>query len=57
VRIELFDVAGRTVHQEQRQLFNGQQVSLGLAGSVANGAYTLRLTSPQGRSEQRVVVQ
>lgn len=57
VVIELFDVAGRTVHQEQRQLFNGQQVALGLAGKLAHGAYTLRLSSSEGRSEQRVVVQ
>lgn len=57
VTIELFDVAGRAVHQEQRQLFNAQQFNLGLAGSLANGAYTLRLTSAEGRSTQRVVVQ
>jgi hypothetical protein len=57
VTIELFDVAGRAVHQEQRQLFNGQQFALGLAGSLAQGTYTLRLTGAQGRSEQRVVVQ
>ncbi|MBL7953187.1 MAG: T9SS type A sorting domain-containing protein [Flavobacteriales bacterium] len=57
VAIELFDVAGRSVHQEQRQLFNGQQANLGLAGTLAAGTYTLRLTSSEGRSEQRVVVQ
>ena len=56
VAIELFDVAGRAVHQEQRQLFNGQQVDLGLAGKLAQGVYTLRLTTSSGRSEQRVVV-
>jgi hypothetical protein len=56
VAIDLFDMAGRTVHQEQRQLFNGQQVDLGLAGKLAPGVYTLRLTSSSGRSEQRVVV-
>lgn len=57
VMIQLFDVAGRVAHQEQRQLFNGQQVNLGLAGKLAAGTYTLRLTSTEGRSEQRVVVQ
>lgn len=57
VVIELFDVAGRAIHQSQRQLLNGQQVDLGLAGKLAHGAYTLRLSSPEGRSEQRVVVQ
>lgn len=56
VAIELYDVAGRAVHQEQRQLFNGQQVDLGLAGKLAQGVYTLRLTTSSGRSEQRVVV-
>lgn len=56
VTIELLDVAGRAVHQEQRQLFNGQQFDLDLAGVLANGAYTLRLTSLQGRSAQKVVV-
>ncbi|MBL7939622.1 MAG: T9SS type A sorting domain-containing protein [Flavobacteriales bacterium] len=57
VSIELFDVAGRAVHQEQRQLFNGQQVRLGLNGTLANGLYTVRLTTAGGRSEQRVTVQ
>lgn len=57
VAIELFDVAGRTIHQGQRQLSNGQQVDLGLAGTLANGMYTLRLTTTEGRSEQRVIVQ
>ncbi len=57
VSIDLFDVAGRTVYQEQRQLFNGQQVVLGLNGTLANGMYTVRLTTVGGRSEQRVIVQ
>lgn len=57
VAVELFDVTGRTIHQEQRQLFNGQQMDLGLAGTLSAGTYTLRLTTPEGRSEQRVVVQ
>jgi hypothetical protein len=57
VVIELFDVAGRAVHQEQRQLFQGQQVDLGLAGVLAKGVYTLRLSSSEGRSEQHVVIQ
>lgn len=57
VAIELFDVAGRAVYQEQRQLFNGQQVALGLSGTLANGLYTVRLTTAGGRSEQRVIVQ
>ncbi len=57
VSIELFDVAGRAVHQEQRQLFNGQQVALDLSGTLANGLYTVRLTTAGGRSEQRVIVQ
>ena len=57
VAIELFDVAGRAVHQEQRQLFNGQQVALSLGGMLANGLYTVRLTTANGRSEQRVIVQ
>lgn len=56
VVIELVDVSGRTVHQEQRQLFNGQQADLGLAGTLASGMYTLRLSTPEGRAEQRVVV-
>lgn len=57
VAIELFDVAGRMVHQEQRQLSNGQRTVLGLAGTLAHGSYTLRLSTAQGRTEQRVVVQ
>jgi len=57
VIIELFDVAGRMVHQDQRQLANGQRTSLGLAGTIAHGSYTLRLSTATGRSEQRVVVQ
>lgn len=55
--VELFDVAGRIVHQEQRQLNGGQRVDLGLAGKLTGGIYTLRLTTANGRSEQRVVVQ
>lgn len=57
VTIELFDVAGRNVYQEQRQLANGQRTGLGLAGTLAHGSYTLRLSTADGRSEQRVVVQ
>lgn len=57
VAIELFDVAGRMVHQELRQLANGQRTDLGLAGTLAHGSYTLRLATATGRSEQRVVVQ
>lgn len=57
VMIELFDVTGRMAHQERRQLANGQQVGLALSGLLAKGTYTLRLTSSEGRSEQRVVVQ
>ncbi|MEO8587968.1 MAG: GEVED domain-containing protein [Flavobacteriales bacterium] len=54
--ITVLDMTGREVYSEKRQLVKGQQVHLPLAGSLAAGTYSLRLTSEFGRGEQRFVV-
>ncbi len=56
VTIELFDVTGRSVHMDRRRLTAGSTVAIHLAGQVAQGTYTMRLTGSSGSSEQRVVV-
>jgi len=56
VDVELMDMTGRLVYGERRQMTNGAQIPVALAGQVAAGTYVVRLTSPLGRSEQRVVV-
>lgn len=56
VSIDLLDMTGRTIATEQRYLTKGQNVTLSLAGKLAAGAYSLRLSSATGRSEQRVLV-
>ena len=54
--IDVLDMTGRVVYSEQRQLVKGQQVHLALARTLASGTYALRLSSENGRGEQRFVV-
>ena len=57
MRIELFDLTGRTVYVERTRLVSGSTLALHLGGQLAQGTYTMRLTGAQGHTEQRVVVQ
>lgn len=54
--IEVIDLGGRVAYSEKVNLSNGQQHELRLAGQLSTGAYSVRLTSAMGRSEQRVMV-
>ena len=56
VNIELLDLGGRVAFKEEVRLSNGQQHQLHLAGQLAQGAYTLRLSTNKGMSEQRLMV-
>ena len=54
--LELFDMTGRLVHAERTSLAKGQQHTMDLEGALVQGTYSLRFTTAEGRSEQRVVV-
>lgn len=54
--IEFIDLGGRVAHAEVVELANGRPHEMHLAGKLAQGAYTLRLSSEMGRSEQAVMV-
>lgn len=54
--LDVLDMTGRLVHTEQQQVSKGQQVLLTMAGRLAAGTYMLRLSTEQGRSEQRIVI-
>ena len=56
MRIELFDLTGRTVYAERTRLVSGSTLAIHLGGQLAQGTYTMRLTGAQGHTEQRVVV-
>lgn len=56
VNIEMLDLGGRVSYKEEVRLSSGQQHQLHLSGQLAQGAYTLRLSSNKGMSEQRVMV-
>lgn len=56
VRLDVFDLAGRTVWQEQWQGVKATPHNVSLGGRLAAGTYSLRLTSASGRSDQRVVI-
>ncbi|MEO8587969.1 MAG: T9SS type A sorting domain-containing protein [Flavobacteriales bacterium] len=57
VLLEVFDVTGRAMYQEQWHVIQGQPHHVALAGRLAEGTYLVRFTSSDGRSEQRVVIQ
>ena len=56
VSLELFDLGGRSVHTSTVLLNAGQAHTMELAGRVAQGSYTLRITSGNERHDVRVVV-
>lgn len=56
VSLDVLDMTGRVVYGMQRPLTKGQDIDLSLAGRLAEGNYVLRMTSTEGRSEQRIVV-
>jgi hypothetical protein len=55
VRVEVLDVAGRLVQSEQRSISNGW-FSFDLSGGISAGIYTLRLSTPEFLTEQRLLV-
>jgi len=55
--MEVYDMTGRILHSDVRQLNNGEHSTLSLSGRLAAGTYILRLTNEQGSMEQRFVVQ
>lgn len=57
VRIEVIDMGGRSVLQEVLPLVQGQIVTIGAAGRLAQGLYTVRVTSDAGVSGHRLMVQ
>lgn len=56
VRLYVFDLAGRTVWQEQWQSVKATSHHVSLGGRLACGTYSLRLTSAGGRSDQRIII-
>ncbi len=56
VTMELLDLTGRVVHSTIRSLVTGQVVDLQLADKLAAGTYSLRLSSHDGQSVQRMIV-
>lgn len=55
--VELVDATGRIAHSEQIAAVDGSAIALNLAGRLAQGAYTLRISAADGAvMQQRVVV-
>ena len=54
--VEVVDMGGRIVHQERVAMVNGQQYPILLAGKLAQGIYSVRLTNAAGRVVLRMVV-
>jgi hypothetical protein len=57
VVLEVFDMAARLVHTARPVVTAGEDVQVALRGGVAPGTYLLRMTTADGRYEQRIVVQ
>jgi hypothetical protein len=57
VMLEVFDMAARLVHTARPVVTAGEDVQVALRGGVAPGTYLLRMTTADGRYEQRIVVQ
>jgi hypothetical protein len=55
-RLDVLDMSGRLVFSEQEQLGGNGPIQLSLAGRVAPGTYLLRMTTPESRSEQRLIL-
>jgi Secretion system C-terminal sorting domain len=56
VTVELLDVAGRVVLMERRSVTAGGSMTLNVSSAVPAGLYTVRLTTPEQRAEQRLLV-
>lgn len=57
VLLQLTDMTGRTVFTDLRRMDAGTRTALNLGGQLAPGTYLLRMSTREGRFEQRVVVQ
>lgn len=55
-RLDILDLAGRLVFSEQRTLTAGGSLTLDLPAAISAGLYTVRLTTADLRSEQRLLV-
>ena len=55
-RVDLLDVAGRLVFSGQHSLTTGGSLTLDLPAAISAGLYTVRLTTADLRSEQRLLV-
>ena len=56
ITMEVLDLGGRLVHSTTVQMNTGQNHVLALAGTLAQGSYTLRIGNGDQRYEQRLVV-
>lgn len=56
VELEVFEMTGRMLHGERRAVTEGEDLKVTMAGQLAKGAYLVRLTSANGRLEQRYIV-
>jgi hypothetical protein len=56
VTMELLDLTGRVVYSATRNLTSGHVVDLQLANVLSTGTYSLRLSSAEGQSVQRMMV-
>ena len=54
--IEVIDNTGRLVHAERIAAQHAGMKQVSLAGSLAAGVYVLRVTTDNGRDEQRIVI-
>ncbi|MEO8069027.1 MAG: T9SS type A sorting domain-containing protein [Flavobacteriales bacterium] len=56
ITMEVFDLGGRSVYASTAQMASGQGLVLPLAGTLAQGSYTLRITNGDQRHEERLMV-
>ncbi|MFZ1692250.1 MAG: hypothetical protein WAT74_03545, partial [Flavobacteriales bacterium] len=56
VQVTVLDLGGRIAHDERVTLVKGQPHVFGLAGKLAAGTYTVRLTSESQAATLRMVV-
>jgi hypothetical protein len=54
--IYLVDMTGRALYEERLDLTLGTPRALNMAGRCVPGSYILRLSTPAGRAEERVVI-
>ena len=56
VTLDVFDMTGRRVHDARIAMNNGQLVPIAMQGKLAPGSYVLRLSTENGRHEERIIV-